>query len=294
MKKVLLTGSGGQLGQMLVERFAQQEQFTLRCFDKAGLDILNSQAVMQLFADYQPDIVINCAAFTAVDQAELNTHLCYSVNVTAVQLMAQLCAQYGCLFISFSTDYVFDGKKNTPYTEHDLTSPLNQYGISKQLAEKVAEQAERYITIRTSWLFSQVADSFVTTIWRRAVSGELTKVVHDQQGSPTPAKALAQAVFHLSSLYCRYGELPYGLYHFSGYPHCSWFDIATSIYQVAAPQHLNLLQAICSPFPGSLAERPQYSCLDMSLFQQRFTLAAPDWRVELASYAKEAASINIG
>lgn len=286
MKKVLLTGSAGQLGQLLVNRFAQQAQFILCSFDKVGLDIINRQAVMQLFADYKPDIVINCAAYTAVDQAELHPDLCHSINVTAVQLLAQLCQQYGCLFISFSSDYVFDGKKNTPYTEQDQTSPLNQYGISKQLAEKAAEQAQRYITIRTSWLFSNIADNFVTTIWRRALSGELTKVVQDQHGGPTPARALAEAVFHLVAQYSRYGELHYGLYHFSGYPHCSWYDVASTIYQIAAPQHLNRLQGINSPFPGVLAQRPTFSCLDMSLFQHRFTLTAPDWRVELASYVK--------
>jgi dTDP-4-dehydrorhamnose reductase len=286
VKKVLLTGSSGQLGQLLLSRFAQQAQFTVCPFDKAGLDITNTQTVIALFANYKPDIVINCAAYTAVDQAELNNHLCYSINVTAVQLLAQLCQQYGCLFISFSSDYVFDGKKNTPYTEQDQTSPLNQYGISKQLAERAAEQAQRYITIRTSWLFSNIADNFVTTIWRKALSGELTQVVQDQHGGPTPARALAAAVVELVVQYSECGELPYGLYHFSGYPHCSWFDFARTIYQIAAPQHLNLLQGINSPFPGSLAQRPVWSGLDMSLFQQRFTYAAPDWRAELITYLK--------
>lgn len=284
MKKILLTGSSGQLGQLLLHRFVQQKQFMLRAFDKASLDIINSQAVIQLFADYKPDVVINCAAYTAVDQAELNPGLCHSINVAAVQLLAQLCQQYGCLFISFSSDYVFDGQKNGLYTEQDKTSPLNQYGISKQLAEQAAGQAQRYITLRTSWLFSNITNNFVTTIWHRALSGELTTVVQDQHGGPTPARALAGAVFHLVTEYSRFGELPYGLYHFSGYPYCSWYDVASTIYRIAAPQHLNRLQGISSPFPGALAQRPAWSGLDMSLFQQRFTLTAPDWRAELESY----------
>ncbi|GAB2921705.1 dTDP-4-dehydrorhamnose reductase [Rheinheimera gaetbuli] len=289
MIKILLTGSDGQLGQVLQQQFAGLTQFSLLACNRAVLDIADTIALKQLFNTYRPDIVLHCAAYTAVDQAELHSALCHSVNVTAVQQLAQLCRQHGCLLISLSSDYVFDGNNTRPYTEQDNTGALNQYGKSKQLAEQAAEQAQKYITLRTSWLFSDINHNFVTTIWRRAQRALPTTVVQDQFGGPTPARALAQAICQLAQQYALSGQLPYGLYHYSGYPYCSWYDFAHAIYQLAAPEHLNQLSAISSPFPGALARRPAYSCLDMGLFQQRFRLAAPDWRTELALYVNKLA-----
>lgn len=289
MTKVLLTGSDGQLGQLVQLQFAGQKQFSLLACNRAALDITDATAVNQLFLAYQPDILIHCAAYTAVDQAELHSAMCHRVNVAAVQQLATLCQRHASLFISISSDYVFAGTNNRPYTEQDTAAPLNQYGKSKLLGERAAEQAQKYITLRTSWLFSELGPNFVTTIWQRAKSGVVTQVVQDQYGSPTPARALANAICQLAQQYAASGQLPYGLYHFAGYPGCSWYDFSAAIYRLAAPQHVNQLQAITSPFPGALAQRPAYSCLDMRQFQQQFSLAAPDWRTELALYVKKLA-----
>lgn len=289
MIKLLLTGSNGQLGRLVQQQFAGLPQFSLQACSRAALDITDAAALHQLFAAYLPDIVIHCAAYTAVDQAELQHDLCHSVNVTALQQLAQLCRQHGSLLISISSDYVFDGNKTRPYTEQDQPAALNQYGKSKHLGEQAAAQAVKHITLRTSWLFSDISHNFATTIWRRAQRAQPTTVVQDQFGGPTPARALAQAICQLAQQYADNGHLPYGLYHFSGYPYCSWYDFAHAIYQLAAPQHVNQLSAIASPFPGALARRPAYSCLNMQRFQQRFMLAAPDWRTELALYVNKLA-----
>ncbi|MEH8015855.1 dTDP-4-dehydrorhamnose reductase [Rheinheimera muenzenbergensis] len=289
MIKVLLSGSDGQLGQLVQQQFATMPQFNLLACNRAALDITNTAAVSQLFTAFQPAIVINCAAYTAVDQAERNSLQCHSVNASAVAQLAQLCRRFDSLFISISTDYVFDGSGRRPYIERDLTAPLNQYGLAKQQAERAAEQAIKYITLRTSWLFSELGANFVSRICQQAQSGDVTRVVQDQYGNPTPARALAQAIGQLAHQYVQDGQLRYGLYHFAGYPCCSWYQFAIAIYQLVAPQHLHKLQGIASPFPGALARRPAYSCLDMSLFQQQFSFKAPPWQAELAAVVKKLA-----
>lgn len=287
MKTLLITGAAGQLGQLLQRQYAAQRQFKVLACDSAMLDITDDSALQRLFSAVRPDIVINCAAYTAVDSAEQQPERCMLVNAMASASLAGLCRQYDSLLISFSTDYVFDGQHNAPYTESDPASPLNLYGKSKLLAEDAVVQAGRYITFRTSWLFSALPGNFASTIWRRAVRGEPVSVVSDQLGGPTPASVLAEAVYRLTMDYAAQTFLPYGLYHFCGYPYCSWYDFAKAIYQLAAPQHQHCLTAINSPFPGSLAVRPAYSCLDSSLFQRTFTQPATDWRTEIESYVKK-------
>lgn len=287
MKTLLITGAAGQLGQLLQRQYAAQRQFRVLACDKAMLDITDDIALQRLFSAVRPDIVIHCAAYTAVDKAEQQANHCMQVNAAASAALARLCLRYDSLLISFSTDYVFAGRQNKPYTELDPASPLNLYGKSKLVAEDAVRQAGKYITFRTSWLFSALPGNFASTIWQRAVQGEPVSVVHDQQGGPTPASALAKAVYQLTLDYAEHCSLPYGLYHFCGYPYCSWYDFARAIYQLAAPQHQHCLTAINSPFPGSLAVRPAYSCLDSSLFQRTFTQPATDWRTEIASYVKK-------
>ena len=287
MKTLLITGAGGQLGQMLQKQYARQQQLRVFTVDRTALDITDNTALEHIFSSLKPDIVVNCAAYTAVDKAEQQANHCMQVNAAASANLARLCLHYDSLLISFSTDYVFDGRQNTPYTEQDSAFPLNLYGKSKLVAEDAVRQAGRYITLRTGWLFSELPGNFANTIWQRAVQGEPASVVHDQQGGPTPASALAVAVYRLTTDYVEHGSLPYGLYHFGGYPYCSWYDFAKAIYQLAAPQHLHHLHAINSPFPGSIAVRPAYSCLDSGLFQQTFRLPTPDWRTEIASYVKK-------
>lgn len=282
MTSLLLTGSDGQLGRLLQQQFACSAQFNLYALNRAELDITNATALAQQFELIKPQIVINCAAFTDVDKAELEPQLCYRINVSAVLQLAKLCRDYSCLLINISSDYVFDGQSCRPYSEQDAIAPLNQYGKSKQLTEHAATMAGKYITLRTSWLFSEYGRNFFTTIRQRAISGLPTAVVTDQIGGPTPAIALATAITKLVRDYTNDGVLPYGLYHFSGYPFCSWYDFAGQIYRLAAPEHLSQLSPITSPFPAALAKRPSYSCLDMSLFQRRFNYQPPDWQAELA------------
>lgn len=290
MTPVLITGSNGQLGRLLQLQFAGSKQYKIYTRDRSALDITDASALAKQFDVIKPQVVINCAAYTAVDNAELQPELCHRINVSAVEQLAKLCRQYGSLLITISSDYVFDGQITRPYTEHDATAPLSQYGKSKLLSEHAATLAGQFITLRTSWLFSEYGRNFVTIIRQRALTGAPTAVVTDQFGGPTPAIALASAIRSIVQQYTAAGTLPYGLYHFSGYPFCSWYEFATQIYRLVAPDQLSQLHRIISPFPGALAKRPTYSCLDMSLFQQCFNYQPPDWRVELAAIVNKLAN----
>jgi dTDP-4-dehydrorhamnose reductase len=279
---VLITGAGGQLGQLLAAHYSKSNAFTVWAYDKAALDITDDTALSQFFNRRQPDIVINCAAYTAVDKAEQEHSKCFAVNTTAAARLAQLCQQYGSLLISFSTDYVFAGDSLRPYSESDLAEPLNQYGHTKWLSEAaIINAVEKYLIIRTSWLFSSCSTSFVSKMWRNAINGIETSVVNDQIGSPTPAHSLADAVFQLTMQYANSGHINYGLYHYAGFPCCSWYEFAVAIFAIAAPQNLKKLTPGQSPFVGAVAQRPAFSCLNSTLFQQTFSIAAPDWRLEL-------------
>ena len=290
MISLLLTGSDGQLGRLLQQQFASAGQYKLYARNKAQLDIADTSALVRQFQLIKPQVVINCAAFTAVDAAEREVTQCHAVNASAVEQLARLCRLYDSLLITLSSDYVFDGHSARPYTEQDVTAPLNQYGKSKQRSEYAARFAGKYITLRTSWLFSEYGSNFVTAIGKRALAGLPVAVVTDQFGGPTPANALADAIHLLVQQYAGEGALPYGLYHFSGYPYCSWYDLAKQIYHQVAPGHDNLVTPIASPFPEALALRPAFSCLDMSLFQRRFNYQQPDWQTELTKVVNKLAN----
>lgn len=284
--KILLLGANGQLGQQLQKQLLWR-QFNTLALSRQQLDITDITALSGVLKAFQPNIVINCAAYTKVDAAELNKTQCTDINFVAVKYLAQWCASHQALIVHFSTDYVFDGRKNCSYTETDETAPINHYGKTKLLAEQAIQlYCQKYLILRTSWLFSLNADGFFSTMWQKALTGEATYVIKDQIGSPTPSRALAEAVLAVLAKYAKSGYLPYGLYHYAGYPGCSWFEFATAIFSMVAPEHVKCLHAIASPYVNAIALRPSYSSLNCNAFQQRFMLSPPNWQDEITRCVK--------
>ena len=241
------------LGRELVNVFEKGNELVL--WDRDQIDISKKEEVVKKVGELKPDIVINAAAYTAVDDAESNKDLAYQVNGYAVGFLAAVCKEINALLIHFSTDYVFDGKNNLGYKENRFYKPLNMYGKSKALGEKLILDIEpRYYLIRTSWLFGKRGKNFVETMLRLASEGKNIKVVNDQFGSPTYAKDLAEKVKELIE-----SHQPSGIYHITNSGSCNWHEFALKIFELA-----NLKPSVkpvkSEEFPTP-AKRPTYSML---------------------------------
>ena len=283
--KLVLLGATGQLGQAFTNHpdFAN---FNTLCLTHSELDICDADAVSVCFANVKPDVVINCAAYTAVDAAEQNKQLCLAINTDAVSHIAKLCQQYGTLLIQFSTDYVFDGKKASAYTERDTPNPINHYGKSKWLAEhQIQQHCEKYLILRTSWLFSEYGQNFYRSMLKLAKTGQAIRVITDQIGCPTYAGDVATAVINTIKLYQRNHSLPYGVYHLTGASAVSWYGFAQAIF--AAKQIDVALWQISTAEWAAAALRPANSILDNQKIQAAMGVVLPDWHNALAKLARE-------
>lgn len=282
--KLLILGANGQLAQALLKQLKQQQQFQYLALNRSQLDITNAAAVAAVMAQYQPDAVINCAAYTAVDNAEQQAAACIAVNTNAAAQLAKLCQQYNSLLLQFSTDYVFNGQSSSAYTEQDIPAPLNVYGQSKLQAEQAIQATcSKYVILRTSWLFSEFGHNFYRTMLKLAQRGQIIQVVNDQFGCPTYAGDLAAAIVQLLQRYQRQGSLAYGIYHLAGNPAVSWYQFAQAIF--AAHQLKVNLQAIgCANWPTQ-AVRPANSILDCNKFCDTFAIAIPQWQAALQQLA---------
>jgi dTDP-4-dehydrorhamnose reductase len=276
---VLITGSGGQLGQSfrLVQNSYSQYQWIFA--DKQTLPVEDAVAVADFFARNKIDYCINCAAYTAVDKAETETDAALATNTDAAGYLAAACKEYGAVCIHISTDYVFNGQGTIPYKETDAVSPVNAYGISKLKGEVlIAATNPEAIIIRTSWLYSPFGHNFVKTMLRLMATKESISVVNDQLGKPTYAPDLAAAIMQIISA----GNFKGGVYHFSnsGNP-ISWFDFAIAIKEcVQSNCQVHPINTMAYPTP---AKRPAYSVLDTSLIQQQYSLDIPHWKNSLTA-----------
>ncbi len=251
--KILILGYKGMLGHELVEVFKEDNELVL--WDQGQIDISKKEEVIKKVGELKPDIVINAAAYTAVDDAESNKDLAYKVNGCAVGFLAAVCKKINALFIHFSTDYVFDGEDHLGYKENHFYKPLNMYGKSKALGEKLILDIEpRYYLIRTSWLFGKHGKNFVETMLRLAGEGKDIKIVDDQFGSPTYAKDLAEKVKELID-----SRKPSGIYHITNSGVCNWHDFALRIFKLADLKP-NVKPVKSEEFPTP-AKRPTYSML---------------------------------
>jgi dTDP-4-dehydrorhamnose reductase len=274
MKKVLVTGAKGQLGQALYAITGEHEQFIFT--DIEELDINDTSLIEPLFYTNNIIAVINCAAYTAVDKAETERELAFKVNRDAVKNLVKVCNQYGSLLVHISTDYVFDGNHNIPYTEEDQPNPQSVYGRSKLEGENIINQiAKNAIIIRSSWLYSEYGKNFVKTILNKSAETEVLQVVFDQVGTPTYAGDLAEFIIHL--LNSEYEGV--ALYHFSNEGVCSWYDFAKAIVQISGNE-CEVEPILTKDFPTA-AKRPAYSILDKSKVKEEHGIVIPYWRDSL-------------
>lgn len=275
-KIILVTGSNGQLGSELKILAQHYSAFDFVSLNRDELSLNDDEAIRAAVEKYRPSFVINCAAYTAVDKAESEREDAFQINAAAVGVMAKACAGVGSKFIHISTDYVFDGTRQTLLKEDDKVNPVNIYGESKLAGEEAALQAAPdSVIIRTSWVYSFYGKNFVKTMMRLMGEKESLNVVADQFGSPTYAADLAEAILQIIDSY----HWQPGLFHFSNDGIISWFDFAKEI--------ASLLHSSCVVQPTTTADfptpakRPLYSVMDKSKIQQAYGIALKPWNESL-------------
>ena len=277
MANILVTGANGQLGSE-IRKIGFSILDDVFYTDVEELDITNYTAVEKFIQLHEIDTIINCAAYTAVDRAEEEPEQAAKINTLAVANLAKAAAKEDCLLIHISTDYVFDGTADKPYTEKNKPCPVSVYGKTKLAGEQeILKSGCLYIIIRTAWLYSSFGHNFVKTILRLADEKPELNVVNDQMGSPTYAADLARAI---ATIMENDERVEYeGIYHFSNEGICSWFDFAT--------ESVNLSGKTCRVNPVSTAEypsrtpRPAWSVLDKTKIKQTFGVEVPDWKSSL-------------
>ena len=276
MKRILITGANGQLGnemRVLSEEYPEHAYFFT---DVAELDICNEQAVMDFVKANGIHTIVNCAAYTAVDNAEDHVEFCTRLNADAVGYLAKSAEANGAEFIQISTDYVFDGTAHVPYKETDPTCPESVYGSTKLEGERNAlAYCSRAMVVRTAWLYSTFGNNFVKTMIRLGKERDSLGVIFDQIGTPTYARDLARAIFEA----IRQGVVP-GVYHFSNEGVCSWYDFANAIYRLAGITTCQVKPLHTSEYPAK-AKRPHYSVLDKSKIKATYGMEVPYWMESL-------------
>ena len=277
MKNILITGANGQLGNEMRLQAAEYPSYTCFFTDVAELDICDEQAVMEYVTAHQIDVIVNCAAYTAVDKAEDNQELCDRLNHWAPGYLARAAASRGGAFIQVSTDYVFDGTAHIPYREDDTTCPNSVYGSTKLAGEEEAlTYCSQTMVIRTAWLYSTFGNNFVKTMLRLGRERETLGVIFDQVGTPTYARDLATAIWTA----IRQGIVP-GIYHFSNEGVCSWYDFTKAIHRLAGITTCEVKPLHTADYP-TRAVRPHYSVLDKTKIKETYGLSIPHWEESLA------------
>lgn len=279
--KILVTGAYGQLGNELKELSVNYPEWQFLFTDVDSLDITNKQEVDVFFHENNPDFVVNCAAYTAVDKAESDEETARKVNALAPEILAGAAKSQNSGFIHISTDYVFNGKSFLPCTENDPVKPIGVYGRTKHEGEgRSLEVNSNSVIIRTSWLYSSYGNNFVKTMLRLGKEREMLKVVFDQIGTPTFAGDLAKAILQIIKFYKDEPEkYSPGIYHFSNEGVASWFDFAKAIFELAQI-NCKVLPVLSEEFPTA-AKRPHYSVLNKSKIKATFNLEIPYWKDSL-------------
>lgn len=272
MKNILVTGANGQLGNEMRLLAEVNKEYTYFFTDVAELDICDEQAVMNFVTAHQIDIIVNCAAYTAVDKAEDNQELCDKLNHVAPGYLAKAIQTRGGYLVQVSTDYVFDGTAHVPYTEEQPTCPDSVYGTTKLAGEQEAmKYCANTMIIRTAWLYSTFGNNFVKTMIRLGKEKEALGVIFDQIGTPTYARDLAVAIFAAINK----GIVP-GIYHYSNEGVCSWYDFTQMIHHLADIKTCKLRPLHTEEYPTK-AKRPHYSVLDKTKIKDIYGIEIPYW-----------------
>ncbi|WP_434931425.1 dTDP-4-dehydrorhamnose reductase [Shewanella sp. HL-SH5] len=283
--KILIAGKNGQVGSCLVDLLEAQTELTFLALEREELDITDPVQVNKIVTEFQPDIIINAAAYTAVDKAEQECELANAINNDGPKNLAHAANRINATIIHISTDYVFDGDSAESYTESDVTAPQGEYGRSKLAGEHaVAHACPKHIILRTAWVFGEHGNNFVKTMLRLAKTRESLSVVADQFGGPTYAGDIANAILAISKQISRESNA-YGVYHFSGFPHVSWHTFAEKIFEIAMDKDVILQPIKVKPITTldypTPAKRPANSRLNCDKIQNAFGIKQSDWQVAL-------------
>jgi dTDP-4-dehydrorhamnose reductase len=277
--KILLTGRTGQVGSALLPLLAPLGELTAT--DRGALDLSHPESLRGKLAAQRPDLIVNAAAYTNVDRAESEPDASFRVNAESVGVLAEAAARSGALLVHFSTDYVFDGAKGSPYKEEDPTGPLNAYGRGKLAGERaIAASGCRHLIFRTSWVYGPAGRNFVRSILAAARAGRDLRVVNDQRGAPTCSLDIAAAVAQLLGR-ADLARLPSGLYHLSAAGETTWHGFAVTLLQAFGLA--NPVAAIPSAEYRTAARRPACSLLDCARARDALGIALPDWRAQFAA-----------
>ncbi len=283
LKKIMITGAHGQVGFYLTQQ-AQAGGWAVFALDRTRLDITDSQAVNVRVKEYQPDVIINAAAHTAVDKAETEIDASYAINCDGPKHLAEAAAAVGAAILHISTDYVFAGDKDGVYTESDPVAPQGVYGASKLAGEQaVAAANAKHIILRTAWVFGEHGNNFVKTMLRLGSQRDQLGIVADQFGGPTYAGDIAAALLLIAEKAVAAPEtISWGIYHFAGEPHVNWHQFAQAIFDRAVAQQLLAkapqLNALTTADYPTLAKRPANSRLDCRKIFNEFGIKPSDWQ----------------
>jgi len=274
--KILVTGSGGQLGSEIKVLAESYPELIFHFTDYPELDLTDDRAVEEEFKQHAFDYCINCAAYTAVDKAEEDKKMADAINAHACSTLARCCKTYGTTLIHVSTDFVFSGEAFRPLKETYLANPTNYYGLSKLKGENIIKDSmKRYFIFRTSWLYSSFGANFVKTMIRLSESKDELNIISDQLGTPTYARDLAKVILQVISSKSE----NYGLYHYSNEGVASWYDFTKAIFEYKnIDTKVNPIPTEKYPTPAS---RPHYSVMDKSKFKETFNIDIPYWRESL-------------
>ncbi|WP_308991767.1 dTDP-4-dehydrorhamnose reductase [Mariniflexile litorale] len=277
MTTILVTGGNGQLASCIKDVEKQYDDLNVIYTDYLELDICDLNQVQTFFkTNNQINYCINCAAYTAVDKAEIEVDKAFEINATGAKNLALACNEFGVVLIHISTDFVFDGNKQKPYTETDKAHPVSVYGETKMKGEiEIASVLQKHFLIRTSWLYSEHGNNFMKTMLRLAKEKDSLNIVSDQIGTPTYAGDLAEFIFYI----IKAKSQDFGTYHYSNFGEISWYDFANEIFKESKID-IKLTPIATKDYP-TFASRPMYSVLDKSKILKKFNIEIPYWQDSL-------------
>lgn len=288
MKHILITGANGQLGTEIASLQHLFADFEILLTDVHNLDICDEAQLNHFFENHSIEWVVNCAAYTAVDKAETEIESATKVNAIAPALLAKACKKYHCSLIHVSTDFVFDGNNNKPYTEDDEAKPIGIYGLSKFKGEQeIRQNLNEHFILRTSWLYSPIGNNFMKTMIRLGKEKPSLNVVFDQVGTPTYAHDLALFIAYIINS----GVTQYGTYHYSNEGVCSWYDFAREI-MILSGSACNVYPIESKDYPTP-AKRPSYSVLNKAKAKNVFGIQIPHWRKSLEDCYRRYSHLNL-
>ncbi len=282
---VLLFGENGQIGSNVFKKL-RQANLVVSGINRDDLDLSDRIGIKQIIDDTKPDIVINCSGYTDIDGAERNQNEANIVNGDAVAVMARACAKNDIPFMQLSTNYVFNGLKNTPYTPEDEPAPMNAYGLSKMIAEQAVETlCTKYIILRAGWVVSTHKNEYIAKTINQAKGQSALQAIDNQFGSLTSVDSLSTAIVHIAQAIQNPNFKAWGIYHFANTPDCNWYDLTKHI--------MSLTQLTATVMPKTLedtnfiAQRPIYTVMDCQKTWDEFDLSPKDWHDEIQKIVAE-------